>query len=263
MTVCGIASTGMSTVSASMTAALAVVVARGIASDVLRHHSSGSRAFSGQTESLSAVGSRCRRLPGRELSRESGRVERQVPTALLARRRVRAGLPISCRIERSLPDERPYGQFEHQLRDLSRRLHAGGFYSLMSASTTRRNGEDNVVASVAGAGAATGASRGRANAPRSADLREPSQPPRRLAVLAGGADDPRGDEFGHERGITTHTAETTRNEPGSIGSSPSAELLQDAIHSARAAATNRCSGDTASSAAVSRRAARRTSPGCA
>ena len=59
---------------------------------VLRHHSSGSRAVAGQADRR-AVGSRRRRLPGRQLSREVDRVERQVPrrrAAVLARRRRRA-----------------------------------------------------------------------------------------------------------------------------------------------------------------------------
>ena len=65
---------------------------RGQARRVLRHHPPGSDPLAGEADRR-AVGSRRRRLPGRQLSDQVDRVERQVPrrgAALLARRRRRA-----------------------------------------------------------------------------------------------------------------------------------------------------------------------------
>src|SRR5882672_7438915 len=69
--------------------ARARAVRRGSAGRVLRHHSSGSRAVAHQAHRR-AMGSRTRRLPGREFPRVVDRVERQVPrfsAPVLARRR--------------------------------------------------------------------------------------------------------------------------------------------------------------------------------
>ena len=77
-----------------------------------------------------ALGRRQRRLPGGQLPRAVGGVERQISRhrapLLEGRRRpaLRSGLP-PHRQQRSLPARRPPAVRQHQLRDRPRRLHAG------------------------------------------------------------------------------------------------------------------------------------------
>ena len=136
---------------------------------VLRRHPPGPGALAGQADRR-AVGSRARRLPGRQLPGALDGVERPLPrhdARRLARRDERGGVRLALhRLERSLRGRRPAPVRLDQLRHRPRRLHARRPRLLQRRSTTRRTSRTTATAPTTTA-PGTAASRARPTTPRS------------------------------------------------------------------------------------------------